>query len=163
LIRSAFTLVEVLVGIILFVILFLPAYTLFVQSRDTTFKSKLSYLSAQAARDEIEDLRYLARVRPDEIEAFKHDWQPLKGNALTRLKDLSKSGEAVVKDLDYPKEYERIFTKVEVFASKNKFVFPAVLHVRWQEHGEKFGASAEKDRIGFSRFDFFLVRPRRGF
>jgi len=162
-VEHAFSLVEVLVGMVLFTILFLPAYTLLVQSRDTTFKSRLSYFAVQAAREEIEDLRLLSRVKAAEIERFGHDWQPVKGNALDRLKPLAAPGQALaVESLRYPDEYGHIFTRVEIGESKNKLIFPAVLHVRWQEHGETFRAGAEREKQGFSRFDFFLVRARRG-
>jgi prepilin-type N-terminal cleavage/methylation domain-containing protein len=156
---GGFNLVEVLVAMLLLTVLFLPIYTLFVQGRDTTFRSKLAYLSAQVAREEIEDLRLLARSRPDEIPTLGHDWRPVKGNALSRLEQLAETGAPTIREMDYPKEYSRIFTKVEVSRAKSAYVFPSVLHVRWQEHGERFGAGAEKEREGFSRFDFFLVRP----
>ena len=156
------TLVEVMVGLFLFIAMFLPAYTLFVQSRNTVFRSKLAYISVQAAREEIEDLRILTRVRPDGIDKMGHDWQAMTGNALARLKDVQVQGEAVApKELEYPEEYKRIWTKVEVFPEREGFVFPCVLHVRWQEKGETFTAESAKQKEGFSRFDFYLVRTPR--
>ena len=155
------TLVEVMVGLFLFTAMFLPAYTLFIQSRNTVFKSKLAYISVQAAREEIEDLRILTRVKPDAIDKLGHDWQPFKDNALTRLKDVQMQGETNPKDLDYPEEYGRIWTKVEIGAEKDGFVYQCVLHVLWQEKGEKFDANSAKEHEGFSRFDFYLVRAPR--
>lgn len=160
--RSAVTLVEVMVGVFLFAAMFMPAYSLFIQSRNTVFKSKLAYISVQAAREEIEDLRILTRVKPDAIDKMGHDWQPIKGNALDRVKDVLAAGETHPKDLDYPEEYGRIWTRVDIGQSKDGFVFPSVLHVRWQEKGEKFTAASTKEKEGFSRFDFFLVRSQRG-
>ena len=161
--RSAFTLVEVMVGVFLFTAMFLPAYTLFVQSRNTVFKSKLAYISVQAAREEIEDLRILARVKQETMEKLAHDWQPFKGNALDRMKDVMMQGEpAAPKELDYGDEYQRIWTKVEIGEPKDGFAYACVLHVRWQEKGETFSAASSKDKEGFSRFDFFLVRTPRG-
>lgn len=160
--RSALTLVEVMVGVFLFAAMFMPAYSLFVQSRNTVFKSKLAYISVQAAREEIEDLRILTRIKPDAIDKMSHDWQAFKGNALERVKDVMMPGETNPKELDYPEAYGRIWTKVDIGQSRDGFVFPSVLHVRWQEKGEKFTAASTKEKEGFSRFDFFLVRSQRG-
>lgn len=161
--RYATTLIEVMVGVFLFTAMFLPAYTLFVQSRNTVFKSKLAYISVQAARDEIEDLRILARVRQDKINELAHDWKQLTGNSLERLKEVRMQGETdTPKELDYNEEYKRIWTKVEIGEPKDGFAYACVLHVRWQEQGEKFDANSAKDKEGFSRFDFFLVRTPRG-
>lgn len=160
--RAGLTLVETMVGLFLFIAMFMPAYTLFVQSRNTAFKSKLAYISVQAAREEIEDLRILTRIKPTGIDKLGHDWQPVKGNAMDRLKDTWMQGETAVERLKYPEEYARIWTKVTVGTSKDGFVFPSVLHVRWQEKGEKFNEKSEREKEGFSRFDFFLVRPPRG-
>jgi hypothetical protein len=160
--RSALSLVEVMVGVIIFAVLFVPAYTLFVQSKNTAFKSKLAYMGVHAAREEIEDLRILARVHGDRMKSLEHDWKPLEGNAMDRVKDVS-ANDPPPRDLDYPAEYRRIWTKVEIKESRDPYIFPAVLHVRWQEHGEKFGAGSEREKPGFSRFDFYLVRARRGF
>ena len=151
-----------MVGVFLFAAMFLPAYQLFVQSRNTVFRSKLAYISVQAAREEIEDLRILTRIKPDAIDKMAHDWLAVKGNALDRVKDVVMPGETNPKDLDYPEEYHRIWTKVEVNESKDGFVFPCVLHVRWQEKGETFTAASTKEKEGFSRFDFFLVKAQRG-
>lgn len=161
--RPGLTLVEVMVGVFLFTAMFLPAYTLFVQSRNTAFKSKLAYISVQAAREEIEDLRILTRIKPFEIEKFGHDWQPFKGNAMDRLKDTWMKGETAQPELKYPEEYGRIWTKVALKEpSKDGYVFHYVLHVRWQEKGERFNERSEREKEGFSRFDFFLVRAPRG-
>lgn len=161
--RSATSLIEVMVGVFLFTAMFLPAYTLFVQSRNTVFKSKLAYISVQAAREEIEDLRILARIKQDKINELAHDWKPFAGNAMDRLKDVQMQGETnAPKELDYNDEYKRIWTKVEIGEPKDGFAYACVLHVRWQEQGEKFDAKSTKDKEGFSRFDFFLVRTPRG-
>lgn len=160
--RSAFSLIETMVGVFLFAAMFLPAYTLFVQSRNTVFKSKLAYISVQAAREEIEDLRILSRVKQDTMEKLAHDWAPFKGNALDRLKEVMLAGETPPKELDYGEEYGRIWTKVEIGQPQDGFAYACVLHVRWQEKGEAFNAASTKDKEGFSRFDFFLVRTPRG-
>jgi len=34
--------------------------------------------------------------------------------------------------------------------------------VRWQEKGETFDAFSVKEKEGFSRFEFYLIRPPRG-
>lgn len=172
--RAGVTLVDVLVGVAIFAALFMPAYTLFIQSRNTAFKSKLAYMGIHAAREEIEDLRILMRVmKEDEIvtkggdSKLAHGWKKFEGSAMDRLKDVrgpSASGaSAELSRMAYPEEYKRIWTKVDIQPTNDPFVYSGVLHVRWQEKGEQFGSPAdEKSKKGFSRFDFFLVRPHKG-
>ena len=83
-------------------------------------------------------------------------------DALDRLKEVMLAGETPPKELDYGEEYGRIWTKVEIGQPQDGFAYACVLHVRWQEKGEAFNAASTKDKEGFSRFDFFLVRTPRG-
>jgi hypothetical protein len=54
----------------------------------------------------------------------------------------------------------RIFTKLEVSESEDGEAWPAVLHVRWQQHGELFNEASENEKPGLSRFDFLLVKSK---
>lgn len=154
--------IEVLVCLALVAAVLIPLITLVYRSRGTAVASRLALIAAHAAREEIEDLRILSRVKQDTMEKLAHDWAPFKGNALDRLKEVMLAGETPPKELDYGEEYGRIWTKVEIGQPQDGFAYACVLHVRWQEKGEAFNAASTKDKEGFSRFDFFLVRTPRG-
>jgi len=162
------SLVEVLIAITIFTTIFIPAYTLFIQSRGAVFKSKLALVSTLAAQEEAEDWRLLARAAGSEIKTFAHDWESVSShkNALGRLAEGTPFPVLMARpyppQMEYPHVYERIWTKLEVFDPTNGFVFPAVIHVRWQEKGETFDAFSVKEKEGFSRFEFYLIRPPRG-
>lgn len=172
--RHGFSLTEVAFAIFIFVCLFLPAYTLFVQSRDTSFKSKLAYMAIQVAREEIEDLRIVTRVTED-YKTLAHGWRKVEGDVIDRPLTERKDGPSLTqvslaspteedrkarKELTYPKEYGRIFTKLDVSETTDGSVYGCVMHVQWQEKGETVSDKNEKQ--GFSDFEFFLVRPPRG-
>jgi hypothetical protein len=174
--RRGFSLAEVAFAIFIFVCLFLPAYTLFIQSRDTTFRSKLAYIAIHVAREEIEDLRILTRVT-DDYKTLAHGWRKVEGDVIERplterkdgpsLKDVSLAtptaeDKQARTELTYPKEYARIFTKLDVNDSTDGNVYPCVMHVQWQEKGEAVTDASKAEKQGFSEFEFFLVRPTRG-
>ena len=173
--RQGFSLAEVAFAIFVFVVLFLPAYTLFVQSRDTSFKSKLAFMAIHVAREEIEDLRILTRVT-DDYKTFAHGWRKVEGDVIERSLTDKKDGPSLTqvslqspteddrkarKELAYPKEYERIYTKLEVNDSTDGNVYSCVMHVQWQEKGETVNDQSKGEKQGFSEFEFFLVRPTR--
>lgn len=174
--RSGFSLAEVAFAVFVFVCLFLPAYTLFIQSRDTSFKSKLAFMAIHVAREEIEDLRIVTRVT-DDYQTLAHGWRKVEGDVIERPLTGSKDGPSLSqvslaspteedrkarKELTYPKEYARIYTKLEVNESADGNVYPCVLHVQWQEKGEAVNDQSKGEKQGFSDFEFFLVRPTRG-
>ena len=171
-----FSLAEVVFAVFIFVCLFLPAYTLFIQSRDTSFKSKLAFMAIHVAREEIEDLRILTRVT-DDYKTFAHGWRKVEGDVVERplteradgpsLKQVSlasptEEDRKARKELAYPKEYARIFTKLDVNDSTDGSVYSCVMHVQWQEKGEAVNDQSKNEKQGFSEFEFFLVRPTRG-
>lgn len=155
--RSAFSLIETMVGVFLFAAMFLPAYTLFVQSRNTVFKSKLAYISVQAAREEIEDLRILAHARDGSPTELAHDWLACPKRSLDRLGPLATNAGADL-PATYPEEYQRIHTKLTVNAGTDPRIFPAELSVRWQEHGEDPREAAARGRL--AKFEFLITRSR---
>lgn len=162
------TLVEILVAFAIFLTLFLPAHTLYLQSRGAVFRSKLALQATMAARDEAEDLRMLARVAGDRIPDLAHPWQPVTivTNAMDRLagkhpaaRDRAIARPAAHATLDYPESYARIWTRLEIGPSPDGLAYPATLHVLWQQHGETIGEADPGKRNALSSFTFVLVRP----
>lgn len=171
--ESAIALIEVLVGMLIFTGIFIPAYTLYVQSRGAVFKSKLALVATLAAQEEAEDWRLLARLAGTNVSNFKHDWMPVTSvkNAMDRLTgdheksrgfNLMGNSKTTPPELNYPEVYKRIWTNLEVKPSTDGFVYPATLHVLWQEEGETFTAADLTKKEAFSRFDFYLIRPLGG-
>ena len=186
--RGGFFLVELLVGVLILSLALIPMYQMFVTSSRTMFYSKLSYMAMHAAREELEELRQLPfpRVLTGELS---HDWTPVAGRMLVRtLKYRPGDGSALssavtsatsasapasipasgptsaspfdADEYDYPKEYQRIETKLELSEvdPPNPKMRKAVLMVRWQETGEspqKVGDVGQ--RVALSRFETILV------
>lgn len=150
--------VEVLLGLGLLSALFLPVYQLFVVGNELGFKSRLAYLAMEAAREEVDDLRVLASLAPDRVADLKHDWRPVQGGLLGRLTALA--GPGALPEMNYPDEYRRILTKVEIGPAEEGEIYPVTVDVRWQETGERLEET--RDRSGSSRFELLLVPGRRG-
>lgn len=155
--RTGLTAVEAIVTAALVAALALPTWALFVGGRRAAFKSKLAYLCALVAREEIEDLHVRTHLIDGEPWTLKHPWVPVKGPVLARLGELDPEPGGPA----YADEQARIFTRLEVFPPVGS-AWPAVLWVRWQRHGEDPAALAAIEDPGLSRFDFVIVKPRAG-
>ena len=153
--RAALTAAEVMVTVGLVAALAIPTFGLFLQGRGLAFKSKYAYLAVVAAREEIEDLRVRAHTMAGEPWTLKHEWRAVTGAVVARLADLDPDRELGA--LTYAKDQERVWTMLEVLPPSGPATWPAVLHVRWQEHGETPGGPDEQP--GLSRFEFVLVKP----
>jgi hypothetical protein len=130
------------------------------RGRETAVYSRLALLAAHAAREEIEDARVLAHTVPDP-RARAHPGKPIPAATRDRLGPLARAPRARA-DLPHatPDDYRRIHSRLDVLPGTDPRIFPAVLEVRWQEHGED-PATAEK-RGSSGRFEFLLVRSRAG-
>ncbi|MBI4870825.1 MAG: hypothetical protein HY814_04580 [Candidatus Riflebacteria bacterium] len=158
-----FFLVELLVGILILTLAVIPLYQMFVTSSRTMFYSKLSYMAMHTAREELEELRQIPfpKIRDAEVA---HDWTPVSGRLLARtLKYRQKDGQTSKFDqdeYDYPKEYQRIETKLEIQECEppSPRMKRAIVMVRWQEMGEspkELGDLGE--RVALSRFETILA------
>ncbi|MBI2944665.1 MAG: hypothetical protein HYY25_10735 [Candidatus Wallbacteria bacterium] len=149
-------------GVLLLSLAIIPLYQMFVTSSRTMFYSKLSYMAMHVAREELEELRQL----PFEKVAggdLTHDWAPVSGRMLARSLKY-RVPEGVTSKLDteahsYPKEYERIQTKLEVSEvdPPDARLRKVVLQVRWQEMGEVPKEGDAGQRAALSRFETIVA------
>jgi len=153
--RRALTAAEVMVTVALVAALAIPTFGLFLSGRGLAFKSKYAYLAVVAAREEIEDLRVRAHTMTGEPWLLRHDWQPVTGSPFARLADLEPDRE--LDAYTYSPDQARVFSKLDVLPPVGPSSWPAVLSVRWQEHGEAPGSVP--DQPGWTRFEFVLVKP----
>jgi hypothetical protein len=131
--RRAVSVVEFLVVFVIFTIGVLTLYSMFGSTSEEAFRSKWAYLSAHAAREELEALRTLNLFgKNGSTEYTGHDWRALGGSMLTDLEDGTAGGAT---EYQYPPGYERIETKVEIDASGGDRFRIVTLYVRYQKKG----------------------------
>ena len=140
--RRGITTVEFFFAVLILALALIPIYDIFIGSYRSVFRSKHSYVAQHVAREIMEEMRQLPF---DTLEAGAwHDWTPVGGHVLALTIDKAGLATATDKDdgtLEYPKEYERIQTKlgVEEVTDADGNVDPklrkVVLEVRWQETG----------------------------
>lgn len=156
-VKRGISLVEVLVCVALLGLVLIPLGLLVLRSRETAVQSRLALVAAHAAREEIEDTRVLSHALGADPRRLSHGWQPVPAGPLARLGPLAAGARATPER--YPADYRRIFTKLEVLAGPDPRIFPAILEVRWQEHGEDPAQAAARGQTG--RFEFLVVRSKR--
>ena len=120
--RDAHSAVEFMVATIILALALVPMFGVFTTSRETTFRSKISYLALHVARERIEELRQVPFELLGSLDTGG-DWIPTTGSvfqhtAATR-NDLYGATVGIPYALDdpeyeYPEHYERIFTRITV-------------------------------------------------
>ncbi|MBI4872228.1 MAG: hypothetical protein HY814_11750 [Candidatus Riflebacteria bacterium] len=169
--RDAFTAVEVVIAILILVAGLIPMYFLFTGTQVSVFRSRVSYMALHAAREELEALR---QVPPNKLINMRHDWEPLTGSVLRRVTAPDSAGATVATSagpgLEYPKDYARIETKVEVSSnaeadadipqSTHPRLYHVLLQVRWQEMGKSEEEGGAGHRSALSRFHTVIADHR---
>lgn len=140
--RRGFSAVEFVIIMVMFGIGVVTLYSMFWSTSEEAFKSKWAYLSAHAAREELEGLRTLNLFGKGGADAYAgHDWRPLGGSMLTDLDDGSVGGRS---EFQYPESYGRIETKVEIGADAGPTVRLVTVFVRYQAKGSSEYGMASK-------------------
>jgi hypothetical protein len=133
-----------------------PMYQMFVRGKATATQSRIAYMAMHAGREELEEVRQLPF---DRLAEAAHDWEPVRDNLFRRT--LRWRGGpinvlAANPELRYPREYERIFTRLQVSdtdppePSRYRRV---VVEIRWQEAG----AGSEKRKEAISHFETIVA------
>jgi hypothetical protein len=117
----------------IFTIGILTLYSMFHSTSEEAFRSKWAYLSAHAAREELEAIRTLNLFGKNGSTPYEgHDWRPLGGTALIDLDDGTAGGDPLYQ---YPEGYGRIETKVEIDGAATERTRGITLYVRYQKKG----------------------------
>lgn len=110
-------------------------YSMFWGSAEAEIETRLTYLAAQAAREELEAIRTRNLFgHHDQPRYTGHDYQPLTGSMVQGLSPATVTGNAA---FDYPEEYARIQTRAEVKGDPASKVLTIVVTVRYQAQGNK--------------------------
>ncbi len=175
--RSGFSLVEVVIGTLVLAGAIIPMYFLFTGSESNIFRSRISYMALHAAREELEALR---QVDPVKLPLMRHDWEPVTGSVLKRVAPTADpsgnpapdpaAGLAPGSVLEYPEEYARIETKVDVSSAADPAgelappvhprLYRVMLQVRWQEKGTSEEEGGVGHRRALSRFQTVIADHR---
>lgn len=142
--RAGVSAVEFFVIFVIFSVGVLTLYSMFHSTSEEAFRSKWAYLSAHAAREEMEAIRTLNLFgRNGSTPYAGHDWRALGGTTLIDLDDGTAGGEA---DYQYPEAYARIETKVEIeeVGDRTRII---TLFVRYQKKGSgEYGLESKTGR-----------------
>ena len=129
--KRALAMLELLIGVVILSFGIIPIYYVFTTSKTTVFKSEMSYVALNAARERLDELRLLP---PETLlmmaQQQETNWVQMKGSAFHLLVQGSKDredrakyknetlpdpqAELIVDKYDYPKYYERIQFKMQV-------------------------------------------------
>lgn len=131
--RRGVSSVEFILIFVIFSVGVLTLYSMFHSTSEEAFRSKWVYLSAQAAREELEAIRSLNLFGKNGATPYAgHDWRALGGTTLIDLDDGSAGGDPLYQ---YPESYARIETKVEIDNSGGDRFRSITLSVRYQKKG----------------------------
>lgn len=125
--RRAHSAVEFVIATVILGLALIPMFGIFSSSRETAFKSKISYMALHVARERLEELRQVPFALLETL--VTEDWVKTEGSAFTHTaatrNDLYGASMGVPYALDdpafdYPEDYGRIFTRVTVEALERK-------------------------------------------
>ncbi len=170
--------VEVMIGAIILGLAFIPIYTMFVQTREITSKSEMSYRAMHVAREQLQEIRTLplwgvpgrpaTANRPEipEVPPWTgQDWTPVTGKNVLFLSASDQADTGALKTIAYPESYAGIDTRVTVIpggASEGEPDFQDIrviqLQVRWKEKGKMQGGTDTDVRVGTQLFQALAVR-----
>ena len=168
--RRGYTLTEVLIGVVIMSLAIIPMYHIFTASSKSVFRSRMSYMALQIARETLEELR---QIPFDKLEDCAHaSWARVEGNSFARTleyrntdKDTSKLAEEVdgTCPFTYPDEYKRIKTMllispVGATTMAEASLAKVELHVMWEETGEDAARDERETRVARTRFVTVLGR-----
>lgn len=168
--RKGYTLTEVLIGIVIMSLAIIPMYHIFTASSKSVFRSRMSYMALQVARESLEELR---QIPFDKLEDAAHaNWTRVEGNCFARTLTMRNTDgdESTLKKeadglcpFDYPEEYKRIKTRLIISpmgaASMGEAEMAKVeLHVMWEETGEDAERDDRESRMARTHFVTVLGR-----
>lgn len=137
-----------------------PMYQMFVKGTTTATQSRIAYMALHVAREELEEIRQipLDPPRPGVPGLTGHGWERVTGHLFRRSQAArGPSGNAVMANnqLTYPKEYDRIWTKLEIqpLQPPDPRMKKAVLDVKWEETG----AGSERKHEAISHFETIVA------
>lgn len=158
--RRGISSAEMIIAALILGAALVPMYQMFVKGTTTATQSRIAYMALHVAREELEEIRQipLDPPRPGVPGLSGHPWQRVGGH-LFRWSAASRgpSGNAVLANnqLTYPKEYERIWTKLEIVPVQppDARMMKAVLDVKWEETG----TGSERKHEAISHFETIVA------
>lgn len=150
--------------ILVVAVAFVPIYSSFIRTGETTYRSEIAYRAVQVAREQLQEARTMplwgiparpkvgdqpARPAVEEWKGFQ-EWRPVAGKHVLELSTSSDQDRGALERLTYPQElYEGIETQLWVISPSNapgatlpeddmdaQHIRIISLKVRWQEKGE---------------------------
>ncbi len=134
--------IEFMVATVILGLALIPMFGIFSRSREATFKSKISYMALHVARERLEELRQVPFFQLENLATT--DWVRADGYAFKHTMETRNQvfgadkgkpyGDLEDDQYKYPKQYTRIWTKIDVeglervsFASDAPIVDPGNL------------------------------------